>query len=396
MDALKILISLFTPEVARPLAANGTEQRGRVFFFAFDQMEGRKELFDREDDWFKFFAQLSELYNALPNVFVLFTMTDRLRNELYPRMERQFQQRIHRDHRFLLQRLSDDDLLSAYRHRIDCWLGDKLPEVRNQLNSPLYRYLPFSREEVLAMRRSSGEETLREMLEKFDGHFRQFMEELVTTDARLDFLVARNELHASAEGTNPFGYTETHLVSVRELFNQSGNLLAELLDLSYGGVEETRTPDGLPALRLEFRSSHNDRKWVRVFLARLPYFYSAQLEGCRQLLHHKDTGRYFLWLVRPARIEPSWEDLRSGQVFARELLVETEVTLRAILSLLHKRDKYPEQEWAKAQTLLAEEIKQTYLIDMLTHVASVLRDLSGTEVDGVETPGLASTSATLP
>ncbi len=84
IDTIKILISLFSPEVAHGLAgANGSVDKGRVFFFVFDQMEGRQELFDSETDWFKFFAQLSELYNALPNVFILFTMTNGMRTVIY-------------------------------------------------------------------------------------------------------------------------------------------------------------------------------------------------------------------------------------------------------------------------------------------------------------------------
>jgi hypothetical protein len=386
VDALKILISLFTPEVARPLATNGAEHHDKVFFFAFDQMEGRKELFEREDDWFKFFAQLSELYNTLPNVFILFTMTVQLRNQLYPRMERQFQQRIRREHRFVLERLSDEEVLSVYRHRIDSWLSDQLPDVSRQLDNPLYGYLPFDREEVLAMSGTFQQKTLREMLEAFDEHFCRFMQELVTKDARLDFLVARNQFRADAAGEAPGKYTEDHLASVTELFNQSANLLAELFGLSYAGLEETETTDQLPALRLEFHSARNEKKWVRVFLVRLPHVFNDKLEGCNQLLHSKYTDRNFLWLVRASKAYATWEEMRPGQVFARELFAETEITLRSMLSLLHNREKYPEGEWARAQALLVEELRKTYLGEMLGRVAGVLKDLFAAEAEGEAAP----------
>src|SRR5205823_2423444 len=70
-DAIKLLISLFTPEVACGLVnpkEAAERARGKVFFLAFDQIEGRAALFDSDKDWFTFFAQVAELYNALPNV----------------------------------------------------------------------------------------------------------------------------------------------------------------------------------------------------------------------------------------------------------------------------------------------------------------------------------------
>jgi hypothetical protein len=392
VDTLKILISLFTPEVADPLNTNGLGQPDKVFFFAFDQMEGRKELFEKEDDWFKFFAQMSELYNTLPNVFVLFTMTDYLRNQLYPKMERQFQQRIRRDHRFMLERLSDEEILAVYRHRIDFWLGDKLPNVRKQVENPLHRYLPFSQEEVLEMGGKHVQRTLREMLEAFDECFRERITNTVVA-APLDFLVVRNELREKAKDTLPQHYTESHLTTVTELFNQSGNLLAEQVGLSYGGMEPEATIDGLKALRLEFSNQQqNEKKWVRVFLVRLPWQYTEKLENCERLLRHKDTSRYFLWLVRAPRIADStvktWEKIRPGQIFFRELFSETEVTFKAMLHLLHDRDRYKEKEWSEAQPVFVDALKQTYVGEMLNHVAAALKNLAANDTEGDVPPSV--------
>src|SRR5262249_14467599 len=69
IETVKILVSLFSPEMNQHQEASASSHPGRVFFFAFDQAEGRQELFENDNDWFKFFAKLSELYNALPNVF---------------------------------------------------------------------------------------------------------------------------------------------------------------------------------------------------------------------------------------------------------------------------------------------------------------------------------------
>ena len=117
-DTIKILISLFAADVTAGLAGEEGPRTDKVFFFAFDQIEGRKELFEEDADWFKFFAQMSELYNTLPNVFVLFTMTLRLRNRVSsahgdavpgPHPPRQG---------FALAGIEDDEILSLYRQRV--------------------------------------------------------------------------------------------------------------------------------------------------------------------------------------------------------------------------------------------------------------------------------------
>src|SRR5262249_8922958 len=138
------------PDLNHQLGQGAPGQAGRVFFFAFDQAEGRKELFDREADWFKFFAKLSELYNALPNVFIVFTMTTELRNQLYPRMERQFQQRIQRDEKFVLEGIEGPEILAVYQRRLELWRGNELPQLEPLLSKPAFRYLPFTQEQVLA------------------------------------------------------------------------------------------------------------------------------------------------------------------------------------------------------------------------------------------------------
>ena len=66
------------------ISCEGNECQSQTFVFAFDQAEGRQELFDSDADWRDFFAYLSEIYNTLPNALVLFTMTPMLKKHLFP------------------------------------------------------------------------------------------------------------------------------------------------------------------------------------------------------------------------------------------------------------------------------------------------------------------------
>jgi hypothetical protein len=372
IDTIKILISLFTPEVARGLDPAGTENRGRVFFFAFDQIEGRQELFEDDNDWFKFFAQLSELYNALPNIFVLFTMTLGLRDRLYPKMERQFRSRIHRDHKFLLHELSDVEILSVYRRRIQAWLGDALPDVRPLLDEPRFTYLPFRAEDIVAFCRAKS---LRESLEEMDVRFReQIIGGVTLDDPRFEYLVARNELKELEEKTAPFVYTKDHLVYVTELMNRAGDSFAAAFGMTLHGLESVATSDDLSAIRFEFRDRNQPDRWVRVFLVRLPAQYKQKLAGCFDLLYHLQTDRNFLWLVRPERLEVP--DTKPDQVFPRKLETSYETTVRAMLRLLEKRDQFKNDTWAKAEQVLLEEFKLTFLGEMFQHVADSVLEIS--------------------
>ncbi len=93
-DAIKLLLHLFSPEISTQLSTDGDRYEPRLFLLVFDQAEGRNELFDTIEDWNRFFAYLSEFYNSLPNLLIIFTMTLHLRQELHNRMERQFRDRI--------------------------------------------------------------------------------------------------------------------------------------------------------------------------------------------------------------------------------------------------------------------------------------------------------------
>jgi hypothetical protein len=370
VDAIKILISLFTPDVDHNLAPSGpANSRGRVFFFAFDQMEGRQELFEKDADWFKFFAQLSELYNALPNVFIVFTMTIHLRNKLYPQMEKQFQDRIKRDQRFLLHDIPENEILALYQQRVSNWLGSDPEGLREKLANPAFRFLPFTQQQVLEMSRFK---TLREMLDEFDRQFRQALMAVTVKDPRYEFLVARNEFRQEEEGAKAFDYSANHLAKVRELFDQAGLPIARAAGLDFTSADWKYTEDKFPALKLEFKDPDNPSRWVRVFLVRLPYGYTKWLPGCAALLQFLQKKRYLLWLVRPEKIDPSLDALRPDQSFARPLAMSVHSSVRAMLHLLGKRAEYPPKVWAEAEVVLWEETKLTYLGEMLHQVREAL------------------------
>ena len=334
VDVIKILISLFTRDVARNLPGSAARPTGdRVFFFAFDQMEGRKELFESEKDWFTFFAQLSELYNALPNVFIVFTMTLSMAKQLYPKMEKQFQDRIQRDQRYWLKDIPDRELLTLYHRRLCHWLGDELPDVRARIEEPANHFLPFSADEVVAF---GKQKTLREALEEYDRRFRAVLEGLGSNDPRLDYLVSRNELRVEERDLPPFEYTANHLNQVKELFEAAGEAIAASAGLGFGGCG-WKTAGKLPALQLEFHPPEDPARWIRVFLVRLPHNFNAYADECAGLLFGLQTKRNYLWLVRPKKIDASLECLRQGQTFARLLPEYTHTNVRECRACWPKR-----------------------------------------------------------
>jgi hypothetical protein len=378
IDVIKILISLFTTDVARNLSSRGAKNSAdKVFFFAFDQTEARQELFDREEDWLKFFAQLSELYNALPNVFILFTMTLGLRKQLYHRMEGQFQDRIRGDQRFWLQEVADDEILALYRQRIDCWLGPDLTQVRASLAELAQPYLPFDQETALEIARGPNR-SVRDILNEFDERFRRYLDgEVVEDDPRHDFLVSRNELRRAEAEARPFDYTASHLAAVKEFFEKAGALVANRYGLNFAWAEDRTTEDSRPALHMQFEELDNPGRWIRVFLVRLPFQYNPWLKGSVGLLRHLQTDRNYLWLVRCERIDEAVTRDRPGQIFARKLEPSVQTDLLALLRLLEKKDRYDPKQRAVVNDVLAEVVKLTYLGEMMQQVHETMEKQPG-------------------
>lgn len=382
-DAIKILISLFSSEVARGLAGTqATDQtRGTVFFLAFDQTEGRDELFDEEEDWKQFFAQLSELYNALPNVFILFTMTLGLRNKLHPKMERQFRDRIRDDYRFVLREIPDDEVLSVYRQRVRAWLG-KHPGLLTEFQALANPYLPFDQGKVLEV--VQRDRRLRVILEVFDKKFRDYFEQMPIA-VMLDFSVSLKEARqAQAAGKSEFHITKDHLTTVYRVLKGMSEQLAEQQGIRFDGMEWRLTEGKLHVLQLQFSDPESSKRWVRLFLVRLPFMFKAKLQECLALLAYRQKNRYQLWLTRANDIVLTTDK----PVFFELSTSETESVLTTALRIWEQKGQYPtEEEKRFAETYLLDQVNATYLGRMFLSAKQLLLG-KPPELDPPEEPDL--------
>jgi hypothetical protein len=384
VETIKVLISLFGAEVSRGLSqGRGHVSPARVFFFAFDQAEGRDALFegaDSEREWLKFFAQLSELYNALPNVFVLFTMTVSLSQKLYPRMEGQFQDRIRKDHRFVLHEVEDREVLALYRRHVEAWLGDGQEGVRAKLEELNNPYLPFDQKQVLDLAHPPGtSRTLRDMLKVFDARFRAVMDEIVTAgDPLFDYRVAQKEIrHEEEEGTSDYAYTKDHLKATMDLFGLYGLTLVRPLGFDFSQV---RTPDGSGApqlLELYFHAVGNPSCWVRVFLCRISRNYRRPTTAGIELLKNRPKNKNLLYLIRNDDFSPDIPEGRREQVSKGLCPPAVHTDLRAFLRVLTRKDAYDPAAWEKAEPFFQQELRKTYLGDLLKQVRRALERQQG-------------------
>src|SRR5262249_13902792 len=141
----------------------------------------------------------------------------------------------------------------------------------------------------------------------------------------------------------------------------AGEVISTQAGLSFGNTDWKNTDTGLPALRLVFRDPVEPGRWVRIFLARLPFQHTRLIPACVGLLFNLQRDRNFLWLIRPERIDREVENQRPGQCFVRRLHPPAHTTLRAMLRLIAKKNEYSPAIWTEAERLIFEEIKQTYL-----------------------------------
>jgi hypothetical protein len=388
VDTIRILLSLFSPELNKSGLRND-KNAAKIFFFAFDQVEGRNEIFEHDKDWFRFFAKLSELYNALPNVFIVFTMTLGLRNRLYPQMESQFRQRISRDQKFVLREIDDQEILAIYRKRLELWREGRFSEdLQELLSLPGYDLLPFRQEEILEMARKGS---LRDKLETFDRQFRETMNRLVV-GARIDFLVAVNEKEKGFK----------HLEAVQQLLERVPGIVLGPYGLTLILQEICHGEDNLQALKLELATAGSTTPWVRIFLVPLSVKYRSKLSACGRLLYAKEKNKNFLWAVRqgPKSIELD-DDLmgreEQGQVFTKILGADFESRLGALLKLLDKQESLAaDPTWSEeakenyrqeVEDILVEEIKLMYLGEMFQQAAEALENLTDGVSDDAEQPG---------
>ena len=137
------------------------------------------------------------------------------------------------------------------------------------------------------------------------------------------------------------------------------------------------TEQQLAALFLEFRDPDDSARWVRAFLVRLPWNYNQYAPGAIDLLRNLRTGAYFLWLVRPTKIDEGLAGRRPGQVFPRVLAGPTHTAAQALVELLRNRDRYPPEEREVLDEIVRETIKPTYLGSMLRQMRDALNAQQG-------------------
>jgi hypothetical protein len=363
-DAVKLLVHLFSPAVSKELSTADFPCPSRVFLLVFDQAEGRNELFESDKDWMDFFAHLAELYNTLPNVMVLFTMTLHLRTRLQSMMERQFRDRIRMDERFVLRLPDEDQILALYRSRIEYWLRD------DPARAALYRglknqYLPFDRRRVLE---TAGQQSLRDTLAAFDEAFHQAMSELVL-EPEFDFQFYLNELHPRQTSKGNFEYTADHLKTAREFLQKAGPWLAEERGMRLDGVEEVA--DASPAtLALWFADPANSHVWVCAYLAKLTFSkVQYQVDEATKLLAHKQKARYTVWMVRAGEIKADLDPNKIDRLFPRVTPSALESRLRALLHVIGKQKDYEAAGgWETARELIRREFADMYLGELFGEV----------------------------
>jgi hypothetical protein len=379
IDTIKVLISLFSDEVAGGLSLGAAKpSTPLVFFFAFDQPEGRDELFESDGDWRKFFAQLSELYNSLPNVFILFTMTASLSKRLHPAMERQFRDRIQRD-KFILHAIEDPEVLALYKRHVENWLGGAVEEVRPKIEDLANPYLPFDQKQVieLAQRR-----TLRDMLKEFDQQFRNVVVNLPTNDPVLDYRTFQNEIRRDEPADSPYEYTASHLRVLRDLFLQFGPTVARQAGLAFSTAIASDDSDAPRHLELYFPAPDDPSRWVRVFVCRLTMHWKKWAEKFIDQLAHRQRSKNLLFLLRNKPFDLKIPLGREQQIFPHVYPVAVHTAVQSMVRLLANQTAYDAKDWQVAEHLLVSELNHTYVGDILKQVQrAIQRQLGQVEVE---------------
>jgi hypothetical protein len=379
-EAVKLLIHLFSPAVSCELSTDKHPIRPKVFLLVFDQAEGRNELFNSPDDWKDFFAHLSELYNTLPNVVVLFTMTLKLRGQLHSEMERQFKDRIRMDEGFVLHHPNETQLCELYQSRVRYWLRDE-PLLRDSYNQLVNPYEPFNIPQLLEI---VGSQTIRDTLESLNQAFHKAMCDL-TVEPAFDFHFCLNELRRTEPDTTDFDYTSEHLETIRQLLSTAGSWLAE----SYGvrlhatGNVEAGSPS---VLWLRFTHPENEKNWAVAYLARLTFRFKEQLAPARKQIARKTRSRNFLYLLRAREFDPETPERQQDQIFSELTPSDLEFRLRALLHLVGRRQAYERDgQWGVAQEFVRGVVAKTYLDRLFREARRRLHGIhTGTLTDAPE------------
>ncbi len=383
-EAVKLLAHLFSPAVSTQLGTDAAPCPSRVLFLTFDQAEGRNELFDAEDDWRAFFAHLSELYNTLPNVVVLFTMTLNLRNELHSVMERQFRDRIRMDERFTLKSPSPEQVRQLYRRRIEDWLRSS-PALLTKYQTLGDWLLPFTTNEVAD---ASSNRTVRGMFEELDQSFSAKIG-VTAVDAEIDYQYDRNQRKAAADADTEWKYTADHLDTVRNLLLAVGPLLASEAEVELREAHPMKL-DAVPIVRFRF-GRPGQSATLTVHVARLGFNFRAPIKSLVDgFLYNQPKAKTFLWFVRPQplpEVKTLVDKAYIDQVFAGECAAGVESAFASLLMVDANRGKYDDAGRLALDALIRREVGKTYLGELFRHARKQLDAIAG----GVAEPDLEPT-----
>ena len=371
-EAVKLLVHLFSPAVSRELNTEKHRCPPRVFLMTFDQVEAPNELFESDDDWSAFFAQLSELYNTLPNAVVVFTMTLGLRNRLHTLMERQFMDRIRMDESYRLGFPTEAQILGLYRSRVEHWLRDD-PILLDLYGGVENRCLPLTRASVAAL---ADRHSMRDVLENLDREFRRQLTEAVPIEPRLDFLVAFNEEHRNyrcgRDRTDDvlqydLSFTNSHLQTLRALLQAVGGVLVESQGVRIVGaeVDEGVNP---PVLSIEFQDTNKSGLGVWVHVVRFGFYFNDPAQkSIENSIRGKERLKHFLWMVRAAEFSVEPPDRYKDRVVQRCFPPELDSRLRALLLVANNRPTYerPPGHWPVALDLIRQELGPTYVGELI-------------------------------
>ena len=362
-EAVKLLSHLFSKDVSKQLDTAKHPCRPRVLLLTFDQAEGRNELFDSDSDWSDFFAQLSELYSTLPNVVVLFTMTNRLRDRLHGSLERQFRDRVRMDKAFELRVPTKDQLLGIYVKKMDEWLRDD-QSLKSRFSRIGNRYTPFDADEI---EREAGTLPVRESFEILDKLFHDRIGKIVV-GALYDYKYFRNELQRDEDSARPFDFSADHAATVRLLLEHAKDKLSVRHGFAY--KINPANIGNTDVLEIEFtRPGHSGR--VFVTLARVSFRYKENVEQIvTSALKGGQKHMNFLFVVRPDRIsEDVIPEAYRDQMFLDICSPAVEATCRGLAEIARRQlaGDYPNaDQQSEFDTLLAGEMNKIYLGRMLS------------------------------
>jgi hypothetical protein len=373
IEAIKLLSHLFSKTVSAELSTDRFPCPPQVLLLTFDQVEGRNELFENDGDWKDFFAHLSELYNTLPNIVVLFTMTLGLKNRLHALMERQFRDRIRMDEKFTLNPPTSKQVLALYRSRVERWLGndpDLVPRYRNTENP----YLPFTVGELNRPFAST-----RDALDYLDREFRKKLAE-VPVDASIDYLYERNELKPYE--SKEYEYTSAHLETLKRLLDAVGSFLTKEAGIE---IRETNSfhLDNVPVMKFVF-GIPGQTQTVTFHLARLGKHYNEPIANLiKAVLYDREKAKNFLFVIRPQPLPDPLDVVQphyKSQFFADICPSVIESGFACLLKVEAKHPNYNPQEREGLDVLIRTEVGTTYLRRFLKLVRQKLEALDAAKV----------------